>query len=294
VCSSACRRSAWILKLNIGLKYALRLRGIVLGQAQDVPSAQREDAKSIACQSLRYNLAAMTSDYSPDAFRGTVLRIKALIFDFDGLILDTETPDYQVWQAIYGEHGFELPHEEWGKIIGGYGLSEFDAAEHLSILTQGQLDSASLRDRHYAESYALTLSQPILPGVVDYLHAAKRLGLKLAIASSSPHSWVDTNAKRLGIFEFFDQVICADDVALGRTKPNPDLFLLALDRLKVRKNEAIVFEDSPNGVKAAWAAGIFVVAVPNPVTSLLSIENANLTLTSFTDLSLAHLLDKVK
>jgi HAD superfamily hydrolase (TIGR01509 family) len=219
---------------------------------------------------------------------------KALIFDFDGLILDTETPEYQVWQNIYREHGFELPHDEWGKIIGGYGISMFDAAEHLSFLSQGQLDSVSLRDRHRSESDALTLSQTILPGVVNILHEAKRLGLKLAIGSSSPHSWVDTHAKRLGIFDYFDQVICADDVGVGRTKPNPDLFLLALERLKVRANEAIVFEDSPNGVKAARSAGIFVVAVPNAVTSLLSIENANLTLRSLANLSLADLLDKVK
>jgi HAD superfamily hydrolase (TIGR01509 family) len=220
--------------------------------------------------------------------------IKALIFDFDGLILDTETPEYQVWQNIYREHGFELPHAEWGKIIGGYGISTFDAAEHLSFLSQGQLDSVSLRDRHRSESAALYLLQPILPGVMDYLHQAKRLGLKLAIGSSSPHSWVDTHAKRLEIFDDFDQVICADDVGVGRTKPNPDIFLLALERLKVRANEAIVFEDSPNGVRAARSAGIFVVAVPNAVTSLLSIENSNLTLRSLEDLSLADLLDKVK
>ena len=232
-----------------------------------------------------YNLAVMTSE---------TVKVKALIFDFDGLILDTETPEYQVWQSIYREHGFELPHEEWGKIIGGFGISSFDAAEHLSLLTQGRLDSVSLRDRHRSESHTLTLSQTLLPGVLDYIKAAKRLQLKLAIASSSPHAWVDAHAKRLGIFEYFDHVICADDVATGRTKPNPDLFLLALDQLNVRKDEAIVFEDSPNGVQAAKAAGIFVVAVPNPVTSLLSIENANLTLTSLSDLSLVDLLDKVK
>lgn len=236
----------------------------------------------------------MTSDYSPDAFRGAILRIKALIFDFDGLILDTETPDYQVWQSIYREHGFELPQDEWGKIIGGMGFSNFDAAEYLSLLTQGQLDSVSLRARHNSESHTLTSAQPIMPGVTDQLHEAKRMKLKLAIASSSPHSWVDTHASRLGILEYFDKVICADDVAPGRTKPNPDLFLLALDQLKVQKEEAIVFEDSPNGVKAAKSAGIFVVAVPNPVTSLLSIEGANLTLTSLTDLYLPELLDKVK
>jgi HAD superfamily hydrolase (TIGR01509 family) len=222
------------------------------------------------------------------------MRTRALLFDFDGLILDTETPEYQVWQAIYREHGFELPDEEWGKIIGGYGISRFDAAEHLSLLSQGRLDSVSLRDRHRSESHAITIAQSVLPGVMDYLHEAKRLELKLAIASSSPHSWVDTHARRLGVFDYFDEVICADEVGPGRTKPNPDLFQTALDRLKVRANEAIVFEDSPNGVRAARSAGIFVVAVPNTVTSRLLIENANLTLSSLTDLSLAALLDKVK
>ena len=220
--------------------------------------------------------------------------IKALIFDFDGLILDTETPEFHVWQSIYQEHGFELPRDEWGKIVGGYGLSDFDAAEHLSLLAQGRLDSVSLRDRHRSESSALTLSQTVLPGVLETIHEAKRLALKIAIASSSPHSWVDTHAKRLGIFEYFDKIICEDEVGIGRTKPNPDLFLLALAQLQVQKNEAIVFEDSPNGIKAAKSAGIFVVAVPNPVTSLLSIENANLILTSLSDLSLHDLLNKVK
>ena len=220
--------------------------------------------------------------------------IKALIFDFDGLILDTETPEFHVWQNIYQEHGFELPHDEWGKIVGGYGLSNFDAAEHLSLLAQERLDSVSLRARHRLESHTMILAQPLLPGVLDTLHEAKRLGLKLAIASSSPHSWVDTHATRLGIFDRFDVIICADDVGVGRTKPNPDLFLLALNQLKVQKNEAIVFEDSPNGVKAAQSAGVFVVAVPNPVTSLLSFQRVDLMLTSLSDLYLPGLLDKVK
>jgi HAD superfamily hydrolase (TIGR01509 family) len=222
-----------------------------------------------------------------------VLGIKALLFDFDGLILDTETPEYQAWQAIYRENGFELPHDQWAEIIGGAGLSSFDAAEHLAILSQGQLDSISLRDRFLSESHALIHSQPILPGVMDYIHDAKRLGLKLAIVSSSAHSWVDTHAKRLGIFDHFDAVICGDEVGPGRTKPYPDLFLLALDQLQVRKEAAVVFEDSPNGVKAANQAGIFVVAVPNPLTSMLSIEGANLKIDSLHDLSLSDLLDKI-
>jgi HAD superfamily hydrolase (TIGR01509 family) len=220
--------------------------------------------------------------------------LKALIFDFDGLILDTETPEYLAWQDIYREQGFELPHEEWGRTIGGYGLSDFDAAEHLSRLTQGRLDSASLRSRHQLESFSVIERASILPGVMGMVHAAKRHGLKLAIASSSQHAWVDGHAKRLGIFHYFDRVICADDVGAGRTKPNPDLFLLALDQLQVQKNEAVVFEDSPNGVLAARRAGIFVVAVPNPVTARLRIEGADLIVRSFSDLPFSELLAKVQ
>ena len=109
--------------------------------------------------------------------------LKALIFDFDGLILDTETPEYLAWQNIYQEHGFELPHDEWGKIIGGYGLSDFDAAEHLALLSKGRLDSVLLRTRHSSESLARIHTQSVLPGVLDLIHAAKAHGLKLAIAS---------------------------------------------------------------------------------------------------------------
>lgn len=218
------------------------------------------------------------------------MSIKALIFDFDGLILDTETPDMHAWQEIYGEHGMVFPIESWGQIIGGMGGSQFDAAVHLQNLAGRPLDLGQLQAQQTHISHSLVEQQPILPGVLDYLNEAKALNLKLAIASSSPHSWVDIHASRLGIFDHFDKVICADDVGSGRTKPNPDLFLLALDQLQVRANEAIVFEDSPNGVTAANRAGIFVVAVPNPVTSLLLLEGENLRLKSLTQMSLSDLL----
>ncbi|MDX1378159.1 MAG: HAD family phosphatase [Anaerolineales bacterium] len=220
--------------------------------------------------------------------------IKALIFDFDGLILDTESPEVDTWNRIYQEHGFEFPFDEWVQTVGGFGTSNFDAADHIAILSQGRLDSASIRARHRSESDALALKNSIMPGVADYLHEAKRLGIKLGIASSSQHAWVDMHAKRLGIFDHFDTIVCSDDVGVGRTKPHPDLYLLALKQLQVQKNEALVFEDSPNGIKAANRAGIFVVAVPNPVTSRLNIQNANLILSTLSDLSLSELLNKVQ
>lgn len=221
------------------------------------------------------------------------MKTKALLFDFDGLILDTETAEFHVWQSIYREYGQEMLPETWGQVVGGYGLSNFDGAIHLVELVGNGLNARELHARYRSESDALILQQPVLPGVVDYLDDARRLGLRLAVASSSPHSWVDTHLARLGLADRFDVIICRDDVPPGRTKPHPDLFLKALDALGVKADEAIAFEDSPNGVNAARAAGIFVVAVPNPITTLLKTNGANLTLDSLAQISLVEMLNEL-
>lgn len=218
------------------------------------------------------------------------MKIKALLFDFDGLILDTETPEFVIWQAMYREYGQELQAEKWGQIVGGWGTSHFDAAENLAELAGDGVTPDILRARYRSKGDAAILQQPILPGVVDYLDEARRLGLHLSIASSSPHSWVDMHLSRLKLADRFDVIICSDDVPPGRTKPFPDLFLKALDAAEANADEAIVFEDSPNGVNAARAAGISVVWVPNPVTALLKANGANLTLKSLHDMTLQNLL----
>jgi HAD superfamily hydrolase (TIGR01509 family) len=218
--------------------------------------------------------------------------LKVLIFDFDGLILDTETPEVLVWQSIYQDYGFELPLQEWEKTVGGYGVSNFDAGEYLSLLTSGRLDSVSLKSRYRKEADAIIHASPILPGVISMIEQAKEAGLPVAIGSSSPHSWVDTHAKRLGIFEYFDRIVCQDDVLPGRTKPNPDIYLKALEHLNVKNDAAIVFEDSPNGVLAARRAEIFVAAVPNPLTAKMGVSG-DITVSSMAELSLQSLTEKV-
>jgi HAD superfamily hydrolase (TIGR01509 family) len=216
--------------------------------------------------------------------------IRALIFDFDGLILDTETPEVDVWSEIYADHGFHMPFDLWAETIGGYGISNFNAAAHLNQLAGQSLDEAALQARYRVESDRRIRSNPVREGVMEYLTEAKRLHLRLAIASSSAHQWVDTHLARLGLLHYFDKIICSDDVPPGRTKPNPDLFLKALEHLQVHAREAIVFEDSPNGVKAANRAGILVVAVPNPLTSRLPIAGENLRLRSMQEMPLRTLL----
>jgi len=218
--------------------------------------------------------------------------IRALIFDFDGLILDTETPEYQSWQEIYNEFGCELPIETWGQIVGGNGSSAFDPVDYLEAQIGQKLNRAELIARRRARDHEIILASPVLPGVMDTLTDARRVGLRLAIASSSPHSWVDTHLTRLGLFDHFHAIICVDDV--GVAKPDPSLFLHATDLLDVARAEAIIFEDSPNGVLAAKRAGIFCVAVPNPITRLLAFEPPDMLLNSLADMPLGGILMEVE
>ena len=225
---------------------------------------------------MNYNRAAMT--------------INSLLFDFDGLILDTETAIIKVWETIYSEHGYKYPLDLGLQIVGGWGASKFDEADHLHRLANGSLSVDALHQQFHEECNQYLLGQPVRDGVLEYLMEAKRMNLRLAIASSSRHAWVEPHLTRLGLIHYFDKIICGDDVPAGRTKPNPDVFLKALDVLGITAAEAIVFEDSPNGVKAARTAGIYVVAVPNPTTSLMKIEGADLTIRSMASISLHDLL----
>lgn len=217
--------------------------------------------------------------------------LEALIFDFDGLILDTETPEFNVLQEIYAEYDAELSIEKWGQIIGGSGAVDFDPVSDLEHLLGVNIPRQPLLDRWRAAADARIAANPILPGVIPLLDEAAQRGLKLAIASSSPHIWVDTHLTRLGLFDRFQHIICADEVT--RTKPSPELFLLALSKLNVRADRAIIFEDSPNGVKAANAAGIPVVAIPNPVTVQLHFSGEKLRLSSLEDCDLSLLMASI-
>lgn len=217
--------------------------------------------------------------------------IRALIFDFDGLILDTEIPAYQSWQEIYEEHGCFLPLSEWAVAIGTT-TSIFDVCQYLEEQVGRPLDRAALRERRQQRKLELTLLQAALPGVLDYVAEAQRLGLRLAVASSSSRAWVSDHLMRLGLYDAFDCVLCSDDVA--RVKPDPELYLAAMKCLGVEAEEAVALEDSPNGITAAKRAGLFCVAVPNKLTGQLSIEHADLQLSSLADLPLPKLLARIE
>lgn len=218
--------------------------------------------------------------------------LKALIFDFDGLILDTETPEMQVWQELFARYGQAFSVNTWGQIVGGAGHTTFEPAVHLENLVGHPIDRMAINQLARQLSDEAILRQPVLPGAVELIRNAKSKAYPLAIASSSLHAWVDNHLKRLGLFEYFAAILCADDVP--RTKPDPGLYLAALRALKVEGRETVVFEDSPNGIQAAKTAGIFTVAVPNPLTIQLKLDQADLVLNSLEDVSLDDLKTLLK
>jgi HAD superfamily hydrolase (TIGR01509 family) len=214
--------------------------------------------------------------------------IRALLFDFDGLVVDTETPSFASWQEVYREHGQELPLERWAAIIGTIG--GFEPLDYLEEL-HGPIDRQAVKERRYQHELELLEIEGLRPGILAYLDEAQRMGLKKAIVSSSSRRWVDGHLARLEQAEHFDEIVTAD-LDEERAKPRPTLYLEALERLSLTAGEAVAFEDSPNGVKAAKAAGIFTVAVPNGVTSSLGLDEADLVLDSLAEMPLRKLLER--
>ncbi len=215
--------------------------------------------------------------------------IQALIFDFDGLILDTELPEFQTWQEIHQEHGVYLPLSAWAAGIGTVG--GFDPYAYLESLLGRPVEREKLRTKVNKRWLDLIALQEVLPGVKAYLMEAKRLGLKIGLASSSSHAWVEGYLNRHGLLDFFEGLKCSDDVK--KVKPDPELYLAVLEGLNVRPAEAIALEDSPNGIRAARQAGLYCVAIPNALTRGLSLEIANFQLTSLEEIPLEQLLKKI-
>ena len=217
--------------------------------------------------------------------------LKALIFDFDGLILDTETPEYIALNEVYEELGHKLPIATYGRVVGGQYNHEYEPVEHLQELAGKPLDTVSFWQRINQRRIEMIEQNPILPGVEKLILDGKARGLKLAVASSSSHEWVEGHLKRLNLFQYFDVIRCKEDVL--KVKPEPDLFLAALGELGVRADEAVIFEDSLNGIIAAGRAGIRVVVVPNPVTMHTNIKGETLRIGSLAELSLDELISKL-
>jgi len=219
------------------------------------------------------------------------MTIKALIFDFDGLILDTETAMFRSWEEIFVEYGITVSPMEWASLLG----SSTDPTEAYEIIEKhiGEpVDRESIRARRMQRELELLKSEEIMPGVLDLIAEAKERNLRLGVASSSDRKWVLGHLTRLGLHTNFESIRCADDVS--NTKPSPDLYLAVLRDMGLQPHQAIAFEDSLHGVEAVKQAGIFCVAVPNNVTRHLLMPKADLMVNSLSEMELEEYIIKAQ
>lgn len=197
---------------------------------------------------------------------------RALLFDFDGTIVETEGPSLRSWQELFAEHGLELTLDAWSATVG-----TLNGVDPVAMLEDGlgrRLDGEELRRRRMRRKRELVAQEALRPGVERLVAEARAAGTRLAIVTSASRDWAQEHLARLGLDEGWEAIVAADgDVA--RAKPAPTVYLEALAALEVTAAEALAVEDSPNGIRAAKAAGVACVAVPNPITRRLDLGEAD-------------------
>jgi len=208
--------------------------------------------------------------------------IEAIVFDFDGVVLDSEEPDFLAWREIWAESGQDLALEEWAACIGtGQGSHSFDPFAELVRRTGLEMSEDELRARKRARAAELIKERPTMPGVVGWLEEAAGAGLGIAVASSSPRDWIEQYLSVLGLESYFDVIASFDDC--GSKKPDPASYLLACKQLGVVPGAALAVEDSRNGLLAAKAAGLRCLVVPNVMTAHMDFAEADLIIASLAD-----------
>jgi len=211
--------------------------------------------------------------------------LEAIIFDFDGTILDTELHDYHSWRELFLEHTVELPFERWIDQVGT--VSTFDPYHLLGTLTGKPIDRAQISGRRRQRFLDLVQSEALRPGVEALIVAAHNAGLRLGVASSGTRDWVEAHLQERGLRQYFGVVRTSNDVQ--RVKPDPELYRSALEILGVAPQNAWAVEDSRHGMLAAKAAGMKCLVVPNEITQGLDFSEADLLLDSLVDVNLQQL-----
>lgn len=217
--------------------------------------------------------------------------IRALILDFDGLIIDSEIAVASAWAEVFSAHGQPFPEKVWRTMVG---TRENDGVlwTELERLTAVRPDIEALDAARKLRGVEIANGLPALPGVVELIEQALGRGLGLAVASSSSDWWVDGHLERLGLRDHFSVVKTRGDAA--RSKPFPDIYVKVLGDVGLDPGEAIAFEDSAPGVSAAKAAGLRVVAVPGSYTEHMTFEHADTVLKSLAGFDLGSYLDAVE
>ena len=218
------------------------------------------------------------------------MTIRGIVFDFDGILVDTEKSEFSAWVEIYQRYGAEITFQEWSACL-GTSQDAFNAVAELEKkIGRNFPDPKVIWQEQAAMSLSRAMLQPPLPGVMDVLDRADQLGLRLAIASSSDRMWVIGHLDRLDLTRRFQGVFTKDEVF--PVKPDPGLYSAAIKHLDLRPEETIAFEDSPNGIRAAKAAGMICVAIPNHLSGSLDLSKADFMVSSLSTQPLDDILSR--
>lgn len=215
--------------------------------------------------------------------------MQAIVFDFDGLLMDTESTSFLSWQHEWSQWGLTLAAADFFVNHGG-DVTE-DRYASLAAAVGPRFDRSLSHRRRVAHRAKLNEQLDLADGLRGWLDEAASLGLRLAVASSSPLEWVTTHLGRAGVLDTFDVLAGGDEV--GRHKPAPDVYELALGRLSLSEDAAVAVEDTAHGVEAAHAARMRCIAIPNRFVALERIQHADLVVSSASQLRLAEALSQL-
>jgi HAD superfamily hydrolase (TIGR01509 family) len=217
-------------------------------------------------------------------------RVRALLLDFDGTMLETESSSYGSWRDLLAEHHYDLTHDDWSAAVGT--IDGVDPIELLETHLGEPVDRAALEDRQAALHRAMLHGEVLRPGIQRLVDDARTRGLHTAIVTSASERWVREHLRRLGLDADWEHIVAADGDP-ERAKPLPLLYEEALALLGVDAAACVAIEDSPNGVTAAKAAGLLTIAFPNPITQRMDLGHADVVLDDLEDLGLDGLLARV-
>jgi HAD superfamily hydrolase (TIGR01509 family) len=186
-------------------------------------------------------------------------RIKAAIFDLDGLMIDSERISLRVWRGFLDEFGRSLSDDAYREMIG---MNTHASAAHVKRTTGIPMTVEEIVEVHRGRLYQVIGedAEP-MPGLLELIDALKQRGIKLGVASNSPSDYVERALKAIDLKQIFPVVVAADQVQHG--KPAPDVYLQAAARLHVEPDACLAIEDSPIGLESALAAGMRCAVVPN-------------------------------
>jgi HAD superfamily hydrolase (TIGR01509 family) len=214
-------------------------------------------------------------------------RLAAVVFDFDGIIMDSETPEFESHRRVFEQYGAALSTDEWCDQIGIWNDAQDERwFRKLCSRCSNAPDAGTFLAEKRRVFDEVAPHQP-MRGIRELLMELATARIPAAIASSSSASWIARATERIGVDRLFAAVVTGDDVA--RRKPAPDIYLEAARRLGVDPALAVAIEDSAPGIAAARAAGMATVAIPHWLTEKHDLSGADLRVAHAGELTLARL-----